>query len=227
MGHKPSVFGARRPAPASHRELEVRAQALCGARVGTLAQALGVPLPHNPRHAKGFVGQLVECALGADPKALDRPDFPELGVELKTVPVNPAGKPTESTFCCSIHMASADVQTWEASRLRTRLAHVLWVPVSGAKVAELPERRFGLARLWRLGGDIEATLRQDWEDLMGRIGAGLCDDLSAHAGAILQVRPKAAHAGVRTLAPGPGGLMQTLPLGFYLRPSFTARILSS
>ena len=224
---KPPVFAhARRPPPSTRHELASRAAALCGADVGQLAAALGLAVPADSRHAKGFVGQLVECALGADPKAGTRPDFPDLGVELKTIPVNAVGLPVESTFCCSIHMATADEQVWETSRLRQRLAQVLWLPVMGAKVAPLAQRRFGRARLWRLEGDDEAILRADWEFLMGQIGAGLAHALSAHAGTALQVRPKAAHAGVRTLAPGPEGYTPSLPLGFYLRTQFTARILS-
>ncbi len=223
---KPPVFlAARRAAPQSCAELAARAAALEGACVGRLAAALDVAVPEHSRHAKGFVGQLVECALGADPKAGSLPDFPVLGVELKTVPVNAAGLPMESTFCCSIHMATADAQVWETSRLRHRLAHVLWLPVTGARLAPLAQRRFGRARLWRLEGDDETVLRADWECLMGHIGAGLVGRLSAHMGTALQVRPKAAHARVRTMAPGPEGYAACLPLGFYLRTGFTARII--
>lgn len=223
---KPPVFlAARRPPPKSCEELAARAAALQGADVGRLAEALGLAVPEHSRHAKGFVGQLVECALGADPKAGPLPDFPSLGVELKTVPVGANGAPMESTFCCSIHMATADAQVWETSRLRRRLAHVLWLPVTGARLAPLPERRFGRARLWRLQGEAEAVLRADWEWLMGHIGAGLSETLSAHMGSVLQVRPKAAHARVRTLAPGPEGYASVLPLGFYLRTRFTAQII--
>ena len=223
---KPPIFWAtRRPAPQSCEELAARAAALEGADVGRLAAALGAAVPEHSRHAKGFVGQLVECALGADPKAGSSPDFPALGVELKTVPINAMGLPMESTFCCAIHMATADAQVWESSRLRQRLRHVLWLPVTGARLAPLAQRRFGRARLWRLEGADESMLREDWECLMGHIGAGLVGTLSAHMGEALQVRPKAAHARVRTLAPGPEGYAACLPLGFYLRTRFTARII--
>lgn len=216
----------RRPAPRGARELELRAQALRGHSVADLAQALGASLPATSPRGKGFVGQLVECALGADPCAGSRPDFPELGVELKTIPVNAQGLPLESTFCCSIHMASADQQTWESSRLRRRMAHVLWVPVHAQRGVPVGERRFGLARLWQPSAAQAALLKADWEDLMGAIGSGRGGTLTAREGRVLQVRPKAAHAQVKTLGPGPEGPQSLLPLGFYLRTQFTAELIA-
>jgi DNA mismatch repair protein MutH len=215
----------RRPKPLSLRELEIRAEALAGRSVAEVARALDVSLPHEPKRAKGFVGMLVEQALGADPKAGEDPDFPELGVELKTVPIDKNGAPAESTFVCSIAMAHADQEEWTSSRLRQRLQHVLWVPVEAAKVSELPLRRIGRPVLWRPDVEQERLLESDWQDLMGAIGAGRGGTLTAREGVVLQVRPKAARADERTLGPGPDGPQQTLPLGFYLRQSFTAALL--
>ena len=141
----------RRPPPRTLRELEVRAQALTGHTVGELAAALRASLPAEPQQAKGFVGMIVERALGADPRARDGPDFPALGVELKTIPIGSKGRPVESTFCCAIAMAQADIEQWESCRLRRRLSHVLWVPVQAARIAPLPARRFGKPRLWKPG----------------------------------------------------------------------------
>ena len=221
----PSQAPIRRPAPHSCRELELRAAALRDRTVAEVAQALHVPIPASSRQGKGFVGQLVERALGADPMAGAAPDFSTLGVELKTVPVDARGVPVETTFCCSIAMAHADQERWETSRLRRRLAHVLWMPVTAARLASLPDRRFGAARLWQPDADEEALLRADWEDLMGAIGAGRAGTLTAREGQVLQVRPKAAHAQARTLAPAVDGVSLTLPLGFYLRTQFTTHIL--
>ena len=169
---------------------------------------------------------LVEVALGAEPTAGDGPDFVALGVELKTVPVNARGAPVESTFCCSIHMGSADGERWETSRLRRRLAHVLWLPVEAARLAPLAERRFGRARLWSPSPAEWQVLREDWEDLMGEIGMGGAENLRGHVGRVLQVRPKAANAQARVWAPGPDGPERVAPLGFYLRARFTATLLA-
>lgn len=214
----------RLAAPVSRRALEVRAQALAGHQVAALAQALGVALPHNSVRGKGFVGQLVERALGADPQARERPDFPELGVELKTIPVDAQGRPCASTFVCSIAMAQADAAEWEHATLRQRLSCVLFMPVHQPKGAPLGARILGQAKLWTPKPQTTAQLRADWEDLMGAIGAGRGDTLTAREGRYVQVRPKAAHARVRTLGPSVDGVQSMLPLGFYLRPAFTREI---
>ena len=215
----------RRMAPINVRELSMRAAALTGHRVATLAKALGVNISPDKRTTKGLVGQLVERALGADPNACERPDFPDLGIELKTIPVDCRGVPLESTFCCSIHMGTADQQSWETSRLKQRLACVLWVPVQAPRSVPLGERVFGVPRLWQPTEREIALLRGDWEEHMGLIGAGHGAALSARRGEVLQVRPKAAHSRVRTWAPGPDGPEALLPLGFYLRARFTATLL--
>jgi DNA mismatch repair protein MutH len=214
----------RRPAPGSVRELELRAHALSGRSMGEVAAALGVPVPEDERRAKGFVGQLVERALGADPSAGERPDFPELGVELKTIPLRPDGTPVESTFCCSIRMGEADRVVWPESRLERRLRCVLWIPVEAAGAAPLAQRRIGAPKLWRPSVEELALLRTDWEDLIGAIGAG--GTPGSHVGRVLQVRPKAANSAERTVAPTEDGAGEALPLGFYLRPAFTAALLA-
>ncbi len=215
----------REPAPASIAELQIRAEGLYGQTVGAVAKQLGIHLAADNKHGKGYVGLVAECALGADPKAGERPDFVDLGVELKTLPLNEEGRPSESTFCCAINMANADKQTWDDSRLKQKLARVLWLPIDSAKSKSLEERCFGRAFLWTPSEEMISVFEEDWNLLMGFIGAGMADELSAHLGAYLQVRPKAAHSGVRTTGVGADGPEQVLPLGFYLRTVCTEKIL--
>ncbi len=213
------------PAPHTQRELVLRAQALHGHSLQHIAQTLGLPVPAQQTHAKGWIGQLIERILGADPKASDRPDFPDLGIELKTIPIGPKGTPIESTFCCSIRMGTADKETWESSRLKRRLQHVLWVPIETLPSQPLYARRVFKPLLWSPSAEQSLCLQHDWEMLMGWIGSGGAELLSAKQGKALQVRPKAQHASIRKWAPGEEGLIRTLPLGFYLRPTFTHHIL--
>ena len=65
-----------------------------------------------------------------------------------------------------------------------------------------------------------------WEELAGIIGRGDIESITGRLGKYLQVRPKAAHGGVRTRSiDAEGGMIATLPRGFYLRTTFTAAIL--
>jgi DNA mismatch repair protein MutH len=207
-------------------ELLQRARWLDGATVGELARRLGEPLEIDPRRTKGRIGELVERALGASAGNLDLPDFPQLGVELKTVPLDRAGRVRESTFVCALDLAAVDQVEWETSRVWRKLCCVLWVPVEAASVAPLPARHIGTPMLWRPSPAERQLLADDWHELVGRIAVGGVEEVTAHLGQALQVRPKAKNSAARGSVSGPDGeSLPTVPLGFYLRARFTEQIL--
>jgi DNA mismatch repair protein MutH len=214
-------------APASEQELVDRAQALAGLRLAELAERFRAPVPPDLRRAKGFVGSLVERALGASAGSRALPDFPELAIELKTLPVDRAGTPVESTFVCTIPLTEIGSVEWADSRVRRKLAKVLWMPVEGERAIPVGERRLGHALLYALTQEDEAVLRADWEELAGYIGRGHVEQLTGHLGRFLQIRPKAAHSRARRVGlDADGAPFAALPKGFYLRPSFTHAVLS-
>ena len=212
--------------PATTEELLTRAHGFAGLTLGDLAASLGAPVPADLRRAKGWVGGLFEAALGATAKSRAAPDFEELGVELKTLPVTLQGLPVETTFVCTIPLAAMAQVEWSESRVFRKLRRVLWVPVEGTRATPVDRRRIGTALLWSPSPEEERDLRFDWEELAGMIGAGRVEDITGHLGRYLQVRPKARDSHARRRGTGDDGvLISTLPRGFYLRTSFTARIL--
>ena len=214
--------------PRHEAELRVRAAALLGRTVGEVGAALGTPVAALPaRNQKGLCGALIERALGASAGSAAEPDFPGLGIELKTIPVDAQGRVRESTFVCTIPLARIADEAWATSWVRRKLACVLWVPVESSPSLALADRRIGRALLWRPGAVEDAELRADFEDLVGAIGVGAVDEVTAHRGRHLQIRPKGPHARARTAAPGPDGeTLDVNPRGFYLRASFTSAILA-
>ena len=213
--------------PRDEAELVARAAALAGLRLAELAARFDVPVPLDLRRAKGFVGSLVERALGASAGSRALPDFPELGIELKTLPVDRAGSPVESTFVCTIPLTEIGEVEWADSRVRRKLDTVLWVPVEGERQIPVGERHLGQALLYRLTAEDEAVLRADWEELAGVIGRGHVESLTGHLGRFLQIRPKAAHSRARRVGfDADGAPFAALPKGFYLRPSFTRELLA-
>lgn len=216
----------RAPAPSSEGELRARAEALTGRTLGELAAALGVSLAGGGLRTKGKLGDLVERALGATGGSAAVPDFPALGVELKTIPVDERGQPRESTFVCAFSLADADRAEWASSWARRKLSCVLWVPIVTPAASAIAERRLGAPVMWRPTPAQDAVLAADFDAVMGLVGIGRVEDLDARAGRWLQARPKAAHGRVRTVAYGPEGeRMEALPRGFYLRTKFTGAIL--
>jgi DNA mismatch repair protein MutH len=209
--------------PRDEAELVARAYALAGCAVDTLARTWGMRVDGAPVSTKGKVGELVERALGATGGAAATWDFPALQVELKTIPLDERGVPRESTFVCAVSLLDAERAEWETSWVRAKLARVLWVPIG---VGADGSKRIGQARLWSPSAEQQGILKDDFDEILGRVAAVGIEGLSARVGRWLQLRPKAAHGLVRTRAPGSdGGLVETVPRGFYLRARFTGAIL--
>ncbi|MCD1125115.1 DNA mismatch repair endonuclease MutH [Jinshanibacter sp. LJY008] len=213
--------------PDSEQQLYQRALALAGYTMKELAEAAGLPIPENLKRDKGWVGMLLEHYLGACAGSKAEQDFPHLGVELKTIPVNAQGKPLETTFVCVAPLIGNTGITWENSYLRKKLCRVLWVPVEGDRHIPLARRRVGTALLWSPDSHEERQLKHDWEELMDLIVLGKVESITARHGEVLQIRPKAANSRVLTEAIGEFGQpITTLPRGFYLKKKFTMALLS-
>jgi DNA mismatch repair protein MutH len=214
--------------PQTHDELLARSRVIAGRTLAELAGQQGIATPADLRQAKGWTGQLLEQVLGADASSLAEPDFRTLGVELKTLPLLGNGQPKESTYVCTVPLQSEGESSWQHSWVRRKLQCVLWLPVEADPGIPLPQRRVGSALLWQPNPHQQAILQQDFEEHMDLILLGRIDEISAHHGTYLQIRPKAAdHTALRITTDNEGNRVKTLPRGFYLRSTFTAEILAA
>src|SRR5699024_3829139 len=124
------------------------------------------------RRDKGWIGQLLELALGASAGSKPEQDFPELGVELKTIPIDRQGKPLETTFISVAPLMGISGLRWEDSNVCNKLSCVLWIPILGERSIAPGERMIGQPLLWRPSAQEAALLRQDWEEIMELISLG-------------------------------------------------------
>lgn len=213
--------------PTTEQELLDRCDAIVGLSFTQLGLSLGLTVPQNPNQRKGWIGQAIELALGATAHNQSIPDFPQLGIELKTLPIAFSGKPTESTFITSIPLLTIHQQQWKSSQCYGKLQRVLWVPIEGETDIAYMQRRIGQGFLWSPNASQEAILEEDWNYLALQISTGHLEELDARSGEYLQVRPKAANG--KSLCYGfdsHGTKIKTLPRGFYLRSLFTSQILN-
>ncbi|MGY5452278.1 DNA mismatch repair endonuclease MutH [Agarivorans sp. MS3-6] len=212
--------------PNSEAELYQRAQSLAGLTLGELAQQQGFKVPADFKREKGWGGQLIEWCLGASAGSKPIQDFPELGIELKTIPIDSKGKPLESTYVCITPLTNVAGLTWHNSNVYNKLSRVLWIPILAEREIPIDQRIVANPILWSPNVEQEQLLRSDWEELMEMITFGQIDQITARHGQVLQLRPKAANNKARTAAIGPnGGLIETLPRGYYLKTIFTGQIL--
>ena len=214
--------------PNSEEQLLDRARKLAGMTLYELATNFNQPLPKDTRHAKGWMGQLLEVSLGATASSRAEPDFQLINVELKTLPLTSSGKPKESTYVCTVPLTNLHEQEWSTSWFKRKLKRVLWLPIEADKRIPLAERHIGNAILWSPNEAEERQLQQDWEELMELVCLGKLEQITSHMGHFLQIRPKGANAkSLTTTLDEEGNTIQTLPRGFYLRPEFTQRIIQS
>ena len=213
--------------PQTLEQLLSQAQSIAGLTFGELADELHIPVPPDLKRDKGWVGMLLERALGATAGSKAEQDFSHLGVELKTLPINAEGYPLETTFVSLAPLVQNSGVKWENSHVRHKLSCVLWMPIEGSRHIPLRERHIGAPILWKPTAEQERQLKQDWEELMDLIVLGKLDHITARIGEVMQLRPKGANSRSITKGIGRNGeVIETLPLGFYLRKAFTAGILN-
>ncbi len=212
--------------PASEAELSQRAEALAGRTLGWIADQRGLQVPTSLKRDKGWIGQLLEAVLGATASSRAEPDFPELGIEMKTLPVTAAGTPRQSTYVCTAPLNASVGSKWEDSWVCHKLARVLWVPIVGGSDTPIAERVVGSPLFWSPDDEEAAALKADWEELTELIDRGELWQIDARRGQFLQLRPKGANADALVWALDEDGeWVRDMPRGFYLRARFTAQML--
>ena len=212
--------------PQTEQALLEKAQSIAGLTFGELADELNIPVPPDLKRDKGWVGMLLETALGTTAGSKAEQDFSHLGIELKTLPINAEGFPLETTFVSLAPLVQNSGVNWENSHVRHKLSKVLWIPIEGSRDIPLRERHIGQPILWQPSAEQEHQLRQDWEELMELIVLGQLHKINATLGEVLQLRPKGRNSKALANAVNEQGQpIQSLPLGFYLRKQFTRQIL--
>lgn len=221
--------------PSSEQELLEKVQSLAGLTLAEVANEAGIEIPKDLKRNKGWVGLLLELVLGATASSRPEPDFPHLGIELKTLPINNQGKPLETTFVSVAPLVGLVGVNWTNCWVRKKLSRVLWVPIicknlnNDAKEQNIPlgQRQIGSAFIWSPSVEEEHLLAMDWQELTDMITLGNVEKIHGKHGQVLQLRPKAANSKVKTKAFDRNGKpFMTLPRGFYLKIPFTQMILN-
>lgn len=189
-----------------------RANNITGMTIAELAKALQIPLPHNPKSAKGFIGQLVEIALGASAGSNPIQDFPSINLELKTIPIKFNGSPAETTHICVAHLNNLCGLSFENSNVYNKIKQVLWVPVEGEKDIPIGERHIGQSFLWKMNDEEFKLLKTDFEEILEYIIHNDKENIPASIGEYMQLRPISK-------------VDDKKQYGFYLRKNFTSMLI--
>ena len=175
--------------PETEQELLQRAASLQGKNLQYLATALGITLSTKLLQDKGLVGQMLERYLGANAGNQARPDFPALGIELKSISMNRYGKPATGIFISNIPAQLRVLPLWQECSVYQKLCRVLWIPVEAKQAGKaFATLRLGTPVLWSPSSVVMTALQRDWEELMRQICLGSWDMSNKQQGEHLYIR---------------------------------------
>lgn len=210
-------------------EILKKAKSLRGYTLKQLTSYLEINHPESLLHAKGLTGQIIEFLLGATAQSKPLPDFPELNLEIKSIPIDINENPLETTYICQVpllHKNTKNIYDFKQSVLYKKIFKILWLPIITNKNQDSTQRTIGSAFIWGPNSSELSLIEQDWLELTEMVQTGDIEKVSSHFGQVLQIRPKAANSSCVTNGIGESGEnIKTLPRGFYLRTNFTKQIL--
>lgn len=192
-----------------------------GRTLAEVAKLLGVPISK----AKSAAAILVRRAIGVlDEKALIR-EFKERGIQIKIVPLSPAGRPYEAMSFPKFNHMEVWKEEWEESDLLQQLDRMLVVPLVRAERKTPKERQvWGRAFFWSPSADQLNGIECEWRDYCRRIQVGEANKLpGASQTRYIHVRPHARDSRDTELAPRVG---QVVKKCFWLNQDFIARVVA-
>ncbi|PPI87774.1 DNA mismatch repair endonuclease MutH [Candidatus Pantoea edessiphila] len=206
--------------------LLARAHALAGFTIENLAYNAGLLVPDNLKNNKGWIGKLIELYLGANSKNKAQQDFINLGIELKTIPIDSFGHPIQNTFICTASINNIAVN-WEDSNIYNKLSNILWIPIEGTVSIPLKIRKIGKPLLWSPNIKEKIMLRKDWEEIIDMIVFGKMRYVTTYQGTLLQIKTKNNNKMlIKNIDSKIRNILSTTR-SFYLKRSFTKIIMSS
>ncbi|RIY34978.1 MutH/Sau3AI family endonuclease [Psittacicella gerlachiana] len=215
-------------APTSLGQLLTYCQQICGKSIEEISHKHNVEMIYSLHENRGWLGNLIEIALGATAGSKPTQDFINLGIELKTLAIATNGKAKSDIFISSLPINKFMLQNWQTSHVLYKLKKILFVPIEYNPDISLAQRRIGKAFLWSPNKEDLAIIKQDWETIMQIITQQDFNALKSNVGQILCVRTKALNTSQAVSIEDTDGFNLNLPpLSFYLRRSFINNIINS
>ena len=191
-------------------------QPYIGRQMLEIAQSKGFEF----KNRKGDIGQVVEQLFGAKSSSYAGPDLPEFGLEIKTIPISTSGQVIENTYLNKITLPFVET-SFQQSLLWQKIRKTIFVPIIGDRQEQHKNKRLGQPFIWEASRNEFRQLEEDWLDLTHYLRLGQWTLINSKLGEILHIRPKAAHGADLSTFKALGQRHHILPIGFYLRKSFT------
>lgn len=190
-----------------------------GKTLAQVAKALNVPLSK----AKSGAAVLVRRAIGVLDDKASIQEFKERGIQIKIVPISPAGRPYEAMSFPKFNHMEVWKEEWEESDLLQQLDRMLIVPlVRDERKTPKEKQVWGRAFFWSPTADQLSGIEREWRNYGRRIQAGEGNRLPRSSQTkYIHVRPHARDSGDTEQAPRIG---QVVKKCFWLNKAFIASI---
>ncbi len=197
-----------------------------GKTIGQLKAELGI---ERDKMVKGASGLIVENLLGIRNNNRDEADIPEIGCEIKILPLqrnrNGDIKAKEPTAIQMINYMEVSRETWETAKLRNKINLTFWVAYLAKKDGVALNQNDYVIVDYFLDHPTDVqngVFRQDWEEIRRYIVEGRADRLSCSMGVYLEPKTKGANNRDKTQAPdGQGGILMARRRAFYYKKHYT------
>jgi DNA mismatch repair endonuclease MutH len=197
-----------------------------GKTIGEIKDELHI---ERSKMVKGASGLIVENLLGIENNNRDEADIPEIGCEIKILPLqkNRDGsiKAKEPTAIQMINYMEVAKETWETAKLRGKIALTFWVVYLAKKNGKALNQNDYVIVDYFLDhpSDVQnGVFKTDWEEIQSYIKEGRADELSCSMGVYLEPKTKGANNQDKTDAPdGKGGITRARRRAFYYKKNYT------
>ena len=198
-----------------------------GKTIGQLKEELFVG--EKCKMKKGAAGLIVENILGIKNNNRDEPDIPQIGCEIKILPLqkNRDGtiKAKEPTAIQMINYCEVAKETWETAKLRSKINLTFWVVYLAKENGKSKTQDEYVIVDYFLDhpSDVQnGIFKTDWEEIQSYIVRGDADKLSCSLGTYIEPKTKGTNNEDKTDAPdGKGGLTRVRRRAFYYKKNYT------
>ena len=178
---------------------------------------------------KGASGLIVENLLGIKNNNRADADIPEIGCEIKILPlqVNRNGdiKAKEPTAIQAINYFDVAKESWETANLRKKITLTFWIVyLAKEKGKSLNQDDYVILDYFLdYPNDFQISIfKKDWENIQDFIVRGLADKLSCSMGEYIEPKTKGKNNQDVTDAPdGKGGRIKARRRAFYYKKNYT------
>ena len=197
-----------------------------GKTIGQIKDELDIK---RNKMVKGASGLIVENLLGIQNNNRDEADIPEIGCEIKILPLqknrNGEIKAKEPTAIQMINYMEVPQETWETAKLRNKINLTFWVVYLAKKDGKALQQDEYVIVDYFLDHPTDVQngiFKKDWEEIQKFIIEGRADQLSCRMGTYLEPKTKGNNNQDKTHAPdGKGGTIMARRRAFYYKKNYT------